>query len=114
MRSLSTARRFLIAVACTSLLAAGGAAPATAGTAPADGTVVTMPDLYDFSPEEVNLALAEAELTLGRVHYAFDPTCDHIGLVMGQSVPAGADVAEGTRVHIVLGRLPVYPCPSDD
>lgn len=88
------------------------AACATPATATGASTAtVTVPDLFDQFDSDAAGLLQSAGLVLGTDSPRVD--CNELGLVDGQSVPAGSQVAPGTRVNITHGVAPAPPaeCP---
>jgi hypothetical protein len=84
----------------------------------ADGGCVTPGSGTSFSivPNVLNRTFAQAATTLTALgfvpssSYVPDPTCEHVGLVMGEQPSAGALAVTGSRVTLQLGQAPRMGC----
>jgi serine/threonine-protein kinase len=65
------------------------------------GRRVMMPQLVDRSQRDAELLLAKNNLVLGQVNYEFS-NLQPEGVIITQSVPANADIGEGTSVDITI------------
>jgi hypothetical protein len=88
----------------------GAAAAATTGTSTQLTQLVTVPDLYDYSPLEAQLALDALGLTVGHTMLVPDVSCEHIGWVIGQSPAPYSLVEEGTAIDLFIAKKPPFPC----
>jgi hypothetical protein len=68
-----------------------------------------VPSVIDMTREEAFATLQAAGFT-ARSSSAVDPRCNHIGVVMRQTPPAGTLALPGSLVQIVIGTRPRF-CP---
>jgi hypothetical protein len=73
----------------------------------------TVPNVVGDSLTRAGAALQAAGLSLGTVTGVVDPTCNHIGIVLSQSLAPGTRVFPGTAVSVRDGTRPPPPrlCP---
>jgi hypothetical protein len=71
----------------------------------------TVPDLRGLTRPAATVVLQGSGLQLGAVSSLVDPTCNNIGLVVGQSPVRGTAVLPGTAVSVRIGSRPRTPCP---
>lgn len=76
-------------------------------------TKPVVPDVAGMTESQAAAVLAEASLVLGQVSYRAEiPSGVETGSVLGQDPPAGARVASGTVVDIVVAGAKTVPVPG--
>ncbi len=71
---------------------------------------VTVPELYELTPQQVGPALQSAGLVSGGLSGAPDRFCNFIGLVMAQYPYPGTRVFRGSAVSFTVGEQPMNGC----
>lgn len=73
--------------------------------------LATVPSVRGLTVVAAGGALQAAGFVLGQVSTAPDYTCNHIGVIVGQSPAAGTSAILGSPVGVTVGVRPPTPCP---
>jgi hypothetical protein len=77
---------------------------------PLPPAMAVVPNVKGMTPGEARTLLTAAGFITGTVRYVADPTCNDIGLVVGQIPAAGAGAATGAAVSLSVAKAPSTPC----